>query len=334
MTNPTPDFSAQIKFGSIGDTAQSFGKLTVVPTASETVLSDALLSPEMDPKASSNNDDNTKKVVHKKPKISFLVDAKDEIVEQVHEYYFPANCEEECWWTDDELDQLLTEAMLVAEHFTTKRKDWQNKIKTVLKGCAGGKSKDGKPVKIKASDLDFVVDSEARGLELYIHPIFQKNRVKAVKGVVKVQAEYNACEKKKGKKDPELRLKVLRAQSLKLTQTARTMAKTMADGDRRVAQDGEDRNEANNGLLAGIPPGEEVVPSEELRTPSAELKPEEFETPPPRPKRGLSPMRRSDRPTGLAALRDQNNRRMLGKGSGGITALQGELQDLSDHSSS
>ena len=173
--------------------------------------------------------------------------------------------------------------MLVADHYTRKRKDWQNKIKKIMKcvaSCSKAAKDDGEVEKVKGSDLDFVVDSEARGLELYIHPIFQKNREKAVKGVVKVQEEYNACEKKKGKADPELRLKVLRAQSLKLTQLARSMAKTMADGDARVAKKEDDDDDVKladpatptdvkkiavvESMPAYCPGSEELVKSEEL----------------------------------------------------------------------
>jgi len=167
--------------------------------------------------------------------IGFVLNDKRGILEDVFEY--PACPREEQQYTDEELDEILTEAMLVAEEYTEHQKIWQNKIKMLFKGCRTRDiNTNEKPAPLKGEDLDFVVDCEARGLELYIHPMFRKSRVKAVKSVIKIQQDYNASEEKKGKKDPELRLKVLRNQSLKYTQPARLMAKTLACGDARAAK--------------------------------------------------------------------------------------------------
>jgi ribosomal protein S15P/S13E len=333
MTNPTPDYSAKFRFDStsIGEAQHTIVRLSA--TGNDSCPANAFLSLEA---AEAVGDSMNKPLkaapssivkksaaggVDKRRKVSFLVDDKDRLVEDLHEYPFPSVPDEDIWWTEDELDQLLTEAMLVAEHFTTKRKDWQNKVKLVLKGCACGKDKNGQQVKLKASDLDFVVDCEARGLELYIHPIFQKNREKAIKGVVKIQAEYNASEEKKGKKDPELRLKVLKAQSLKLTQTARTMAKTLADADKRAASGDAEHIHAMT-TQDSFSRVEDITPSEELETPSAELnlgdETEQDYNPARRP-RVHSPRRGSLRTTGLRELHSQNFKQ------GGIGSLQATL---------
>lgn len=255
MTNPIPDFQFQVKFNCVASPVINNHRLVDKSDTAEDPMQDALVSPTTvgtmgtDLKVSSTDVvKSTVGIIKKsadtqqkasKRKLSFKVNEKDEIEEEVHTYSFPSNVDDnDVWWMDDELDKLLTEAMMVADYYTRKRKDWQNKIKKVMKCVAAStKKKEGEQEteKVKGSDLDFVVDSDARGLELYIHPIFQKNREKAVRGVVKVQEEYNASEKKKGKVDQELRLKVLRAQSLKLTQLARSMAITMADGDTRAA---------------------------------------------------------------------------------------------------
>jgi len=191
----------------------------------------------------------------KSRKTSFLLNEQGKIVEEIFKYFYNAGDDhndnddnsydnniaddKDIWWTDDELDQLLTEAMLVADHFTRERKDWQDKMKILLKGCKQKvKTSDNNsvdPIPLLAADLDFVVDSEARGLELYIHPVFQRNRVKAIQGVLKLQTEYNAMEAKKGTQNQELRIKVLRNQSLKLTQAAKLLAKTLAEGDARCS---------------------------------------------------------------------------------------------------
>jgi ribosomal protein S15P/S13E len=331
MTNPTPDYSAKFRFESIGEAQHNSLRLAV--TGNDGCLVDAFLSPETVVVASMNHPSKAapSSIVKRsataagdKRRISFLVDDKNTVKEELHEYPYSSVPDEDVWWTDDELDQLLTEAMLVAEHFTTKRKDWQNKAKLVLKACGGGKAKDGSPVKLKTSDVDFVVDSEARGLELYIHPIFQKNREKAIKGVVKVQAEYNASEEKKGKKDPELRLKVLKAQSLKLTQTARAMAKTLADADKRAAsvehEIEADAMTRQSSLLAM----EDTVNSEELWTPSAELTLFDDTFPAQRP-RAHSPCRGTSlRATGLRNLHSQTIKR------GGIGSLQATLAEFGE----
>jgi ribosomal protein S15P/S13E len=337
MTNPTPDYSAKLRIDSIGEAQRSFVRLAV--TGNDGCLADAFPSPEtvvaesMNPGFKAAPGSIVKKSAaaagDKRTRVSFLVDDKNRLVKEHHEYPFPSVPDVEVWWTDDELDQLLTEAMLVAEHFTTKRKDWQNKIKLVLKGCAGGKDKYGQPIRLKASDVDFVVDSEARGLELYIHPIFQKNREKAVKGVVKVQAEYSASEEKKGKKDHELRLKVLKAQSMKLTQTARAMAKTLADADKRAASGADEYDNKFDAMTRSfsIPATEDIVTSEELRTPSAYLTLEndtEQDASPARMQGARSPPMGGLRATGLRDLHSQNFKR------GGIGSLQVTLAEFDD----
>lgn len=268
MTNPTADYGFKVSLDS--SLVQSIEKINITTTQTsvasalkETLLSsekanpkklgmdlkviatDTPVKPQDSPVKPQTSVSKTAGIIKKGPstgskrKLTFKVDEKNKICEDIYNYPFPADADHnEVWWMDDELDQLLTSAMMVADHYTRKRKDWQNKIKGLMKtvlGCSKKSESGTPPPRLKASDLDFVVDSDARGLELYIHPIFQKNREKAVKGVVKVQEDYNAAEKKKGKPDPELRVKVLRAQSLKLTNLARLMAKTMADGDRRAA---------------------------------------------------------------------------------------------------
>ena len=333
MTNPNPDnYSSNFKFDSAGELHQSIaGKLDLISVNRSP--QDSLIQEEEDPVCSSASSSSSKLLrmdQHKlatdntngvgackaqttttkaketaKRKISFRVDDKNKIVEQVHEYPFqPEVPDEEVWWTDEELDKLLTEAMMVADHFTRTRKDWQNKIKLLLKGCSSKRDVNVEPIPLKASDLDFVVDSEARGLELYIHPIFQKNREKAIKGVVKVQEEYNACEQKKGTMDPELRLKVLKAQSLKLTQTARLMAKTLADGDARAAARAE----------------EEDLEAEPHKTSNSITK----------NVAQLSPSRRGK---GLVDLRQQNKatqEQLRQPGAGGINTLKATLKNLED----
>ena len=182
-------------------------------------------------------------LVESQIKVSFQLDDQNKIVEVVHEYLFePEMVDEEVWWTDDELDKLLTKAMLVADHFTRRRKDWQESILAILKQC---KQTDNK-TPVRASELDFVVDSEARGLELYIHPEFQKNREKAIKSVVAIQKQIAAREAEKGP-DPEFRINALKNKSMKLTLPARLMAKTLAVGDARAAakeeKDEEEKDE-------------------------------------------------------------------------------------------
>lgn len=279
MTNPTPEYCFKV---TLNDPQHSFEKLNTaqqqgpitdaisssaflkamevsdleVDTAIQTVSSGGVMK-----KTTTDTPATTaaKTMTAGKRKLSFKVNEKDEIDEEVFKYPFPSDANHvDVWWMDDELDQLLTEAMLLADHYTRKRKDWQNKIKKIMKLVAAGtsnkKKEEGASVEaVKGSDLDFVCDSEARGLELYIHPIFQKNRVKAIKGVVKVQEDYNVAEKKKGKVDQELRIKVLRAQSVKLTQLSRCMARTMADGDRRAVMKQDDDDDESSGTDAPVP---------------------------------------------------------------------------------
>lgn len=178
-------------------------------------------------------------------KVAFHVDNDDKIVEVFHEYpYEPEMVEDEIWWSDEELDKLLTEAMLIADHFTRERPDWQEKIVSMLKQCRQT-DKDKSLNAVKASDLEFVVDSEARGLELYIHPVFQRNREKVIKSVVALQKQVAAREAEKGP-DPEFRLNALKNKSMKLTLPARLLAKTLAAGDARVASKQSTENVEDN----------------------------------------------------------------------------------------
>jgi hypothetical protein len=280
MTNPTPDHSIQLKFDSLGPVHQSIGRLNLTTSS----VKDSLIAPSQGPgmegkiqadaSIEKKLDDNgpqkrSADETRRTPKVSFKMNEKGEIAESVHDYIPEEDMvDEEVWWTDDELDKLLTEAMLVAEHFTNKRKDWQNKIIFMLKSCK--KCDKENPTPLKASDLEFVVDSDARGLELYIHPIFQKNRVKAIKSVVSIQKELDNREKQKGKKDLELRLKVLKNQSMKATMPAKLLAKTMADGDARIIQEYMADAERN--------PSKQAISVEEPATAVAPVAPEPEET--------------------------------------------------------
>lgn len=189
-----------------------------------------------DNKHKSQREEDPPAACHKEHRVSFQVDDNEKIVAVVHEYPFEIMADEEVWWTDDELDQLLTEAMLVADQFTRTRQDWQDRIVAMLKHC---KQTDGQKKPLKASDLEFVVDSDARGLELYIHPVFQKSREKNIKSVVTLQKQIAVREAEKGP-DPEFRLNAIKNKSMKLTQAARLMAKTLAAGDARVAAKQDD----------------------------------------------------------------------------------------------
>ena len=340
MTTSTPQLSVRLTFDSVRDRHTDFllvkggepvpgnniqdahqvlepeiGKASISPKTMDLKINTALdgapaapVSTKDVPGCSAMKETkNTADTSSAKKNIRFLLDDKKNIVEDIFEY--EAMPRDEQQYSDEDLDEMLTNAMLVARHFTRHRKDWQNKIKFLLKGCSARDLKTEKPTPLKGEDLDFVVDCEARGLELYIHPMFQKSREKAIRSVIKVQKDYNASEEIKGKKDPEMRVKVLRGQSMKYTQPARLLAKTLANGDTRAAAKANKEVEA---LQEGGDPN-----TDNATTEVGEITKRQEGTP------GL-------RGDGLNALRRQhtNNVEQSDRpGAGGIGTLQATLID-------
>lgn len=338
MTNPNPQFSVQCSnFDSASTSINRGSHGSNITLVQDSKFENSLLSPEtevvvssssssnpaaMDAKVSpdgssakiisvtsaikkaSGDDAGTTSSSAVQRKVGFVLNDKKRILEEVFDY--PACPRYEQQYTDEELDEMLTDAMLVARDFSRNRKDWQNKIKFLLKGCSNRDIKTEKPTPLKGEDLDFVVDCEARGLELYIHPIFQKSREKAIRSVVKVQKDYNASEEAKGTTNPELRVKVLRGQSMKYTQAARLLAKTLASGDTRAASKNIDEEETT-----------QTDEEEESGTAAA----------------GDDVGRSGMRNNGLQDLRKQHastTKQSQQPGAGGIGSLQVALDDLTD----
>ena len=361
MTNHTPRFSVQVQFDSVRDRHDDFlvpggGGGKSISLAPNNKIQEALLPLETRAATAENpagmdqqisvegaaTKKNASSISNKKAgeaasataakqrRIGFVLDEKKKIIEEVFEY--EAAPREAQQYTDEELDVMLTNAMLVARDFTRNRKDWQNKIKFLMKGCSARDLKTEKPTPLKGEDLDFVVDSDSRGLELFIHPMFQKSRVKAMQSVVKVQNDYNASEKMKGTKDPELRVKVLRAQSMKYTQAARLLAKTLATGDTRAAKKGDEITQ-NQEEEVKTPQEEESAGND---TPVS-AQPSEKATESEEEEKGASSARPNLRDSGLSDLRKQHTQIVELSplpGAGGIGSLQATLADLTDDEAS
>jgi hypothetical protein len=128
------------------------------------------------------------------------------------------------WWNNDECQAICDNARSVSEFYSTKRSDYTHRFLSVhsfLCRCEDDQVVD--------KELSLISQTSARGLEVYIFPILNRFRNKAVQDILRAQANVPPH------LDMDKKQRMLSAKSKLLSRPARKLAKVLGDGDAIVA---------------------------------------------------------------------------------------------------
>ena len=131
------------------------------------------------------------------------------------------------WYNDEEHEAICEQARKVSEFYYTRRHDYTTGFLSTfqyLHQCPGDDEVPG------SEDLSLLAQTSARGLEIYIFPILNRCRDRAVDAILYAQANLPAD------MDYETKQRLLCAKSNHLSKPARRLAKILGDGDAIVAK--------------------------------------------------------------------------------------------------
>jgi hypothetical protein len=138
--------------------------------------------------------------------------------------YLHEDCISQMWWNHDECQAICDDARSVSEFYSTKRSDYTQSFLSVhsfLCRCEDNQAVD--------QELSLISHTSARGLEVYIFPILNRFRNKAVQDILRAQANLPHH------LDIDKKHRMLSAKSKLLSRPARKLAKVLGDGDALVA---------------------------------------------------------------------------------------------------
>ena len=130
------------------------------------------------------------------------------------------------WYTDEEHEAICDQARKVSEFYFSRRPDYTKgflSVFTFLHQCQADEELS------VSDDLSLLSHTSARGLEIYIFPILNRCRDRAIDEILKAQANLPV------NVDYETKQRLLSAKSKHVSKPAIKLAKILGDGDAMVA---------------------------------------------------------------------------------------------------
>ena len=130
------------------------------------------------------------------------------------------------WYNDQEHEAICDQARQVSEYYFSRRHDYTKGFLSVFTFLH---QSQGDQDLIVSEDVSLLAHTSARGLEIYIFPILNRCRERAVDAILQAQANLPP------NVDYETRQRLLAAKSKHLSKPAIKLAKIFGDGDAMVA---------------------------------------------------------------------------------------------------